>query len=190
MKVTVEKLIDGLRHIPDEQFTCDNVYQFLGDTPVDNDSLARFMFWSPSFYTRNLIYKDHRFEMMTICWEVGQISRIHDHAEQKCWMTVAAGRLQGQNYAVEAIDESRGFCKLTETDQFDLAECVAAKVELDEPIHQIRNLPEFGERAVSLHIYSRPFGQCRSFCADTDTFKTVDLAYTSIDGKLCDGIRL
>jgi Cysteine dioxygenase type I. len=188
--VKIENLIEGLREIPDEEFVCDNVYQFLSDNPVDIDSISPYFFWSSNFYTRNLIYKDERFEMMALCWERGQASRIHDHADQRCWMSVAAGRLRGQNFRVVEMDASRNYCKLVETDVFELSDCLAAKVELEEPIHQILNLPEFDERAVSLHIYSKPFDSCISYCRETDTFKQVNLCYTSIRGKLCDGIRL
>lgn len=181
----VEKLIDGLRSISDDEFTCDNVYRFLGDNPVEVDSITKYFHWSPDFYTRNLIYKDARFEMMAICWEKGQVSRIHNHSDQKCWMTVPVGRLKGQNFAVEDLDESRGHCRLRETDSFELSDCLAAKVELEEPIHQILNLAEYDERAVSLHIYSKPYNSCLSYCRDTHTFKEVQLCYTSIGGKLC-----
>ena len=188
--VEVLKLADGLRAIPDELFDCQYVYEYLADTPVDVDSIAKYCFWSNEFYTRNLICKDERFEMLAVCWEAGQQSRIHNHSEQRCWMTVPVGRLKGQNFAVDAIDESSGFCKLRETDSFELSDCLAAKVELEEPIHQILNLAEFNERAISIHIYSRPFDRCLSYCRDTDTFKEVRLSYTSIDGKLCDGVQL
>lgn len=188
--VSIEKLIDGLREIRDEEFKCDNVYQFLSDNPLDIDTVSPFFFWSKNFYTRNLIYKDSRFELMALCWDKGQISRVHNHADQMCWMTVVAGKLRGQNFSIEEIDEEKGFCKLRETDRFDLSDCLAAKVELEEPIHQILNLPEFDERAVSVHIYSKPFDSCLSYCRDTNTFKSVNLCYTSINGKLCDGITL
>lgn len=188
--VKVEQIIEELKAIPDAEFTCDDVYRFLADTPVEVDSIAKYFFWSPDCYTRNLIYRDDRFEMMAICWDKGQVSRIHNHSEQKCWMTVPVGRLRGQNFAVSEIDESKGFCKLVETDTFELSDCLAAKVELEEPIHQILNLSEFDERAVSLHIYSKPFDRCLSYCRDTDTFKEVPLFYTSIGGKLCNGITL
>lgn len=188
--ISVEKLIEGLRAIPDEEFICDNIYKFLSENPIDVDSISSYFFWSEKFYTRNLIYKDARFEMMTLCWERGQSSRVHNHADQRCWMTVPVGTLRGQNFRVLEIDEAKGFCKLEETEQFDLSDCLAAKVELEEPIHQILNLPEFNERAVSLHIYSKPFDKCISYCRDTDTYKEVSLCYTSIDGKLCDGINL
>lgn len=189
-KILVDKVIDGLRRISDDEFTCQNVCEYLGDNPIEVDSIIKYFHWSPSFYTRNLVYKDDRFEMMVICWEKGQVSRVHNHSEQKCWMTVPVGKLLGQNFAVTEIDESKGYCKLRETDTFELSDCLAAKVELEEPIHQVLNLAEYNERAVSVHIYSKPYDRCLSYCRDTDTFKEVPLFYQSIDGKLCDDIKL
>ena len=189
-RVSINQLVAGLKEISDESFVCDNVYDFLSRNPVEVDSIDKYLFWSPACYTRNLIYKDDRFEMMAICWDRGQASRVHNHSEQRCWMTVPIGRLKGQNFAVEEIDETSGYCKLRETNSFELADCLTAKVELEEPIHQVLNLDEFDERAVSIHIYSKPYDRCLSYCRDTDTFKEVQLFYTSIDGKLCEGVRL
>lgn len=188
--ISVEKLVQGLRAIPDSGFTCQGVYGFLHENPVAAGSVDPYLFWSPNFYTRNLIHKDERFEVMAICWEIGQASRIHDHWEQKCWMTVPIGRLRGQNFVATEFDVSRNYCKLIETENFELADCAAATVELEAPIHQILNPAEYGERAVSIHIYSKPYDRCNSYCRDTDTFKEVSLCYTSIDGKLCDGVSL
>ncbi|MDQ6785694.1 MAG: cysteine dioxygenase family protein [Acidobacteriota bacterium] len=188
--VKVEKLIEGLRQISCEDFTVNTIYEFLEKNPVDIDSINKYFHFSQQCYTRNLIYKDERFEVMTLCWESGQASRIHNHADQMCWMTVPSGKLRGQNFRVLEIDEEKSFCKLEETEQFDLSDCLATKVELEEPIHQILNLPEFQTRAVSLHIYSKPFDKCLSYCRETDRFAEVPLFYTSIGGKLCEGVKL
>ncbi len=188
--VKVENLIKGLCEISDADFTCDNVYQLLARNPIDVDTIAPYFFWSKNFYTRNLIYKDDRYELMALCWDKGQVSRIHNHANQMCWMTVPVGKLRGQNFRVLEIEEASGFCQLKETDQFDLSDCLAAKVELEEPVHQILNLPEFDQRAVSLHIYSKPFDKCLSYCRETDRFAEVSLHYTSINGKLGSNIKL
>ena len=188
--VKIENLIERLRQFADEDFTCDKVYKFLAENPVDVDSINKYLHWSEKFYTRNLIYKDERFELMALCWDKGQVSRIHNHADQMCWMTVPVGKLHGQNFRAVEIDESKGTCKLEATDCFDLSDCLTAKVELEEPIHQILNLPEFESRAVSLHIYSKPFDKCLSYCRETDRFSEVALSYTSIDGKLCNGVTL
>lgn len=188
--VKIEDLINGLKEIPDEKFTVNDVYEYLGANPVDVETLEPFFFWSDKFYTRNLIYKDARFEMMTLCWDKGQSSRVHNHADQMCWMMVPVGTLRGQNFREIESDESKNYCRLEKADRFDLSDCLTAKVELEEPIHQILNLPEFNERAVSLHIYSKPFDKCLSYCCETHSFKEVPLFYTSVDGVLCDGIKL
>jgi len=182
-KVQIDKIIDGLKVISDDEFTCDNIYGFLGENPIDVDSITKYFFWRSDFYTRNLIYKDDRFELMAVCWEKGQASVVHNHSDQKCWMTVPVGRLRGQNFAVKKIDESKNYCSLAETDSFELSDCLAAKVELEEPVHQILNLSEFDERAVSIHIYSKPFNRCLAYSRETDTYKEVELCYYSIGGK-------
>src|SRR5207247_9367573 len=182
--IPVNSLISGLKSISDDDFTCENVYRFLEANPIDVDSIKQYFFWRSDFYTRNLIYKDERFEMMAVCWESGQESVVHNHANQKCWMTVPVGKLLGQNFAVTDVNESKNYCKLAETDTFDLSNCLTAKVELEQPIHQILNLAEYGERAVSVHIYSKPFSRCLAYCRETDTYKEVELCYTSIGGKL------
>ena len=128
--------------------------------------------------------------MMAICWNKGQVSKIHNHADQICWMTDPIGKLRGQNFRLLEIDEAKSFCRLEETSQFNLSDCLTAKVELEEPIHQILNLPEFDQRAVSLHIYSIPFDNCLSYCRETNRFAEVPLFYTSIGGKLCNQIKL
>ncbi len=188
--IPVSQLIEGLQAIPDERFVCDTVYDYLGSNPVDVASIEKYFFWSQNFYTRNLIYKDARFEMMAICWERGQVSRVHNHDGQRCWMTVPVGRLRGQNFAVAEMDEASGYCRLRETSAFELSDCLAAKVELEEPIHQVLNLSEYGDRAVSIHIYSKPYDRCLSYCRETNSYKEVRLFYTSVDGKLCDGVEL
>ena len=188
--VTIDQLVSGLREFSDDEFVCEPVYEYLSAHQIDTKSLDKYIHWSPKFYTRNLIYKDERFEMMAICWDKGQVSRVHNHWDQRCWMMVPIGKLLGQNFAIEEIDESRGYCKLYETNNFELTECLAARVDLEAPIHQVLNLAEYDERAVSIHLYSKPYDRCLSYCRDTNTYKEVELFYTSIDGKLCDGIQL
>ena len=64
--VKVENLIEGLCAIPDAEFTCDNVYHFLAENPVDVNSITKYFHWSEKFYTRNLIFKNERFELSLI----------------------------------------------------------------------------------------------------------------------------
>jgi len=188
--VSIEDFVEGLKAVKDADFTTDNIHKYLSQNRVAVATLERYLFWSPNFYTRNLIYKDDRFEVMALCWEVGQVSRVHDHSDQKCWMSMVQGKLKGQNFQVVEADFENGICRLEETTHFTLSDAEAAKVELEEPIHQILNLEEFDSRAISLHVYSKPFESCLSFCRETNTVKEVNLRYTSVDGELCEGISL
>ena len=74
--VGIHQLVEGLKAIDDDDFTCDNVYSFLGENPVDVDSITKYFHWSNENYTRNLVYRDDRFEVMVICWEKGVASRV------------------------------------------------------------------------------------------------------------------
>ncbi len=53
-----------------------------------------------------------------------------------------------------------------------------------EPVHQVLNLAEFKQRAVSIHIYSKPFDSCEVYLRDQGTYSDVPLFYTSEYGKL------
>ncbi len=45
--VKLEKLVEGLRSVSDDDFTCGNINQYLIDNPVDIDSMAPYFVWSP-----------------------------------------------------------------------------------------------------------------------------------------------
>jgi hypothetical protein len=53
-----------------------------------------------------------------------------------------------------------------------------------EPVHQVLNLPEFNQRAVSIHVYSKPFDTCEVYTREKGTYGDVPLHYTSEYGRL------
>jgi hypothetical protein len=48
------------------------------------------------------------------------------------------------------------------------------------------NLAEFRQRAVSIHVYSKPFDMCEVYYRDKGTYADVPLFYTSEYGELKD----
>src|SRR6185295_16088545 len=101
---TVDRFVEGLKAIPEEAFTIPEVAHYLEVTPVDPASLAPYLRYQPTHYTRNLIYTCALFDLIAVCWEVGQASAIHNHQGQRCWMAVPVGRLAIQNYEVVRAD--------------------------------------------------------------------------------------
>ena len=97
---------------------------------------------------------------MSIGWESGQASRIHNHGGPASWMAVPIGRLVVQNYEVVAIDGKTGHCELREANRLLMDPAHPAHVEEERPIHAVLNLAEYGGRATSLHVYSKPYDRC------------------------------
>jgi len=182
--------VKQLAAIPAQDFTLKQVQGFVAAHAVRPETLEPYLFFSKGNYTRNLIFKNGLFEAMTICWEVGQASRIHNHRGQNCWMAVPIGRLRVQNFRVEARNATNGTCRLVPTDAFDMDPSHPAAVNPPEPVHQVLNLPEFAQRAVSIHVYSRPFESCEIYLLDKGTYFDVPLHYTSEYGKLCPDEKL
>jgi cysteine dioxygenase len=188
--VSIEQFVTGLCAIPEENFRAGVVYDYLKSHPVDEGSLAQYLFFSGNHYTRNLIFKNDLFELIAICWDIGQASQIHNHHNQSCWMAIPIGRLRVQNFRVLEQNAGAGYCRLEPTDAFDVHKYVPAEVDADEPVHQVLNLTESDQRSVSLHIYSRPFDRCLVYSLETSEYREIPLHYTSEYGKLCEGEKL
>lgn len=189
--VPVERFVSGLCSIPEKDFTVGIVFDYLKRHPVDEETLTPYLFFSKNHYTRNLIFKNELFEMVAVCWDVGQASQVHDHFDQNCWMTTPVGRLRIQNYRVLEQNTETRFCRVEPTDAFDLHRAEpAAEVDPAQPVHRVLNLQDFNRPAVSLHIYSRPFNKCVVYSTVKNEFREMELTYDSEYGKLCEGVRL
>ncbi len=182
--LTIDDWIEKLVAIPARDFTLERVQTFMAAHAVHPETLERYVFFSRGHYTRNLIFKNDLFEVMTICWDIGQASRIHNHRDQNCWMATPIGRLRVQNFRVEDRDSSEGTCRLVPTDVFEMDAVHPSAVNPFAPVHQVLNPTEFGERAVSIHVYSRPFDSCEVYSREKGTYFDVPLHYTSEYGQL------
>ena len=76
--VPIQTLVEELRRKPASAFDqTEPLRLFLQQTPVEADSLAPYLTWHRQHYTRNLIDRTPLYELMAICWEVGQASSVH-----------------------------------------------------------------------------------------------------------------
>jgi len=180
----IEDWVKGLASIPESDFSLQNVQDYVIRHTVRPQSLEKYCFFSKGNYTRNLIFRNDLFECMTLCWDVGQHSRIHNHRGQNCWMSAPIGRLRIQNYRVDDRDAGKGTCHIVPTELYDLDAAHPTYVNPMEPVHEVMNLAEFNERAVSIHIYSKPFDTCEVYYRDKDSYADVPLFFTSEYGKL------
>ena len=183
-RLPIDEWVKGLAAIRETEFTLEAVQDYILQRAVLPETLEKYLFFSKGNYTRNLIFKNDVFECMTICWEIGQFSRIHNHRDQNCWMSAPIGRLRVQNFRVDERDATCGTCHIVPTDIYDMDAAHPAYVNPLEPVHQVQNLVEFNQRAVSIHVYSKPFDTCEIYQREKGTYSDVPLHYTSEYGKL------
>src|SRR5580700_11563774 len=120
-QVSIQDFVSELRKFPEPAFDrTDQIVKFLESTLVTPDTLIPYLTWDRQHYTRNLIDKTPLYELMAICWEVGQGSSVHNHRDQNCWMAVPIGRLLVENYRVIEQDLDKGSSRLEPTDTVEM----------------------------------------------------------------------
>jgi len=180
----IQDFVSQLREFPAKSFDgTDEILRFLTNTPVDPESLSPYLTWDRQHYTRNLIDKTPLYELIAICWEVGQVSSVHNHRDQNCWMAVPMGRLLVENYRVILQDLQKGKCRLETAETVEMNPAHPCAVDPLEPVHRVYNSREFQQRAVSLHVYSRPFDSCIVYSPEQGTCGEIKLHYTTEFGK-------
>jgi cysteine dioxygenase len=183
-QVSIQDFVTELRTFPESAFTpTRDISGFLARTPVNPDTLGPYLTWDRQHYTRNLIDKTPLYELIAICWEVGQASSVHNHRDQNCWMAAPVGRLRVENYHVVAQNIEAGSCALETADTVEIDPSHPCAVDPLEPVHRVVNPREFNHRAVSLHVYSRPFDTCVVYSPEHGTCGEIKLHYTTEFGR-------
>jgi cysteine dioxygenase len=186
--VPIEKLVEGLRQLPESAFDgTETVRRFLQETPVSAESLTPYLTWDRQHYTRNLIDRTSLYELMAICWETGQASSVHNHRDQNCWMAVPIGRLHVENFHLVEQDLQGGRCRLEPLNIVEMNISQPCAVDPADPVHRVVNPREFNQRAVSLHVYSRPFDTCVVYSPEQGTCGEIKLHFNTEFGKTAGG---
>ncbi len=183
-QVSIQDFVSELRRFPESAFSLtQEILGFLKQTPVVPETLSPYLTWDRQHYTRNLIDKTALYELIAICWEVGQCSSVHNHRDQNCWMAAPIGRLLVGNYHLISQDIARGRCDLRPADTVEMNAAHPCAVNPADPVHRVYNPREFGERAVSLHVYSRPFDTCIVYSPEQGTCGEIELHYNTEYGR-------
>jgi cysteine dioxygenase type I len=189
--VPIGEFIDRLKELSEGVVTKQRMYDFLLSYEVRPDDLESYKLWMPDRHTRNKIFRNDILEAMLICWPAGAITPLHTHNGQLGWMTMLEGKLLVENYRkinrnrpeneqVVGMDCLAGATRI-EMKQLATELCVPGgplnTVDKKQTIHRIKNLPEWNERAVSLHVYSRPIDSCVVFDMENQRCFRRDLKY-------------
>jgi len=184
LRVPIDELVRALRVLPPSAFdSTEEVRSLLSKMPIEEASLLPYLTWNRQHYTRNLIDKTDLYELIAICWEVGQGSSVHNHRGQNCWMAAPVGTLLVENFHVEFEDIKTGRCRLLASNTVELTAANPCAVDPREPVHRVVNPREANRRAVTLHVYSRPFDTCVVYSPEQGTCGDIQLHYNTVFGK-------
>ncbi|MFN0122707.1 MAG: cysteine dioxygenase [Blastocatellia bacterium] len=193
--IGIDDFITRLRAYENATITRDGILDFCSGVQLSDSSLAPYVRFGTGHYTRNLIYRDDLFEVMTICWLPGQKTAVHTHNGQLCWMIAQRGNLALVDYKWLGCDHPElqnvvGLDCLAGSEHIRLEQLREVTASPGGPvltadklqtIHRISNLDE---PAVSVHIYSRPIDSCVAFDMQNQRCYRRKLAYFSLYGEI------
>lgn len=171
----IEDFVQLLRGFTQATLSSESVLDLCYDTEIALPSLSPYVHWHDAMYTRNLIYRDDLFEVMTVCWQKGQKTVLHTHNGQLGWMMVCRGVAEVTNFKWQGCNASEGQHK-------EGLDCLAGATEISlsrenietcgpggpvNSIDRVRTIHQVAavgaEPVISVHIYSRPIDSCASF---------------------------
>jgi cysteine dioxygenase len=189
--VSADQFVDGIRRLSEGIITKQKIYDYLVAYEIRPEDLDRYKQWLEDRHTRNKIFRNDMIEVMLICWPIGAVTPLHTHNGQLGWMTMIEGKLLVENY--KKID-----CNRPENQQVVGMDCLAGATRIEmqhlenemaipggplntvdktQTIHRIRNKAEWDERAVSMHVYSRPIDSCVVFDMEAQRCYRRELKY-------------
>lgn len=132
--------------------------------------------WSEEHYTRNCIDRTEKYELILLCWEPGQVTPIHCHAGEECWVYTLQGKLEEERYDID--DET---CQLKQTGHEKMRETQISYMNDNMGFHRLINNDQ--QRSMTLHLYMNPIDRCRVYDEDKGEFVETDLEYDTFKGK-------
>ena len=160
---SLTQLIKTLKATPSGQF--ESVAQHLSLAKTDVLPYATF---SSSSHTRNCLELNERFELILLCWEPGQMTGIHDHGGEECWVYF-------MDSLFEEIIYERSQSKLNQTQSKTATNESVSYMSDFLGVHSLKNAGN--RRGFSLHLYAKPIRSCNVLNTLSDTFEEKKMSY-------------
>lgn len=137
--------------------------------------------FSDEHYTRNLVAREARFELMVLCWGRDQASPIHNHEGQDCWMAVLDGEMEEARFE---MPDPRSPGPLRPKGALRFTSGQVAFIRDEMGLHLVRPWPESRGVGVTLHLYSLPYDDCNCYCPETGQVTRRKLGHYSVRGRI------
>lgn len=157
-KFAIDDFIAEIVQLPASQLQLAHLQDWVARLDLKDDLFRRHMSFCSQGYQRKLLCRTSRFEMLILCWQPGQSSTVHDHADSLNVTRVYRGVLTSRKFGSSVSLTGR-----------ELLTPQAEHLQKDEltavdsySIHQLANTSD--ENLVTLHVYARPLQDIRVYC--------------------------
>ncbi|CAL1529619.1 unnamed protein product [Lymnaea stagnalis] len=145
----------------------------------------RFAKFDQFRYTRNLVDAGNgKFNLMILCWNEGQGSSIHSHANSHCFLKVLEGSVKEELYEWPSPgspdNNMAGVMKKWTEHDYEKDQCTYINDSIG--LHRVENRSHVN-KAVTLHLYSPPFDECQCFDERTGKATTSKVTFWSKFGR-------
>ena len=142
--------INGLIHIFNKNFYMleTRMEQLSYILQHDIVNYKKYIKFSKKGYKRNVVYRNHLFEISVLCWQPGQQSTKHTHPTNGCLMKVLEGSLVEERYILDKVQKNV-YKENRERHNGDVTFIRGGQE------HSIKNNSKT-KNLVTLHIYSPP----------------------------------
>ena len=164
---TIEELSNTAQHLrlPD-------LRKLIVNFTPDPAEIQPYVQFTDNRYSRNLVHKTSRFEVLVLCWRAGQRSPIHDHGDSLCTVYTVAGTLSADNYR----KTEGGHLRADYSEDFKPGSVLSIQTS---EIHQVSNL-QGNDDLISLHFYLAPLENNYVYSVMQPTFEANRLGYTRV----------
>lgn len=114
--------------------------------------------------------------MILLCWEKGQITPIHDHGGEECWVKVIQGEFRE---VISKMDKGGELNVVKST--ISKSDDISYMIDF-MGFHSLENMSN--KRSMSLHLYAKPIRNCNLFDEKTGKFVNKDLVYDTVSSFL------
>ncbi|CAL1530022.1 unnamed protein product [Lymnaea stagnalis] len=131
-------------------------------------------------YTRNHVFeKDGKFNVLILCWQPKQGSKIHGHQGSDCFLKVLQGEFKEEQFF---MPEGEGCpLQLKQEKIYTLNE--VNNMTDEKGLHRVTNNHD-SILAVSLHVYVPPFAECRWYEEHNGKENIAQMSYYSYRGEI------
>ena len=167
--ITLQSLDDLISALSEGERTTFN--DIIRSMQIPSSAFNKYCSWSDDLYTRNCIVNTEKFELILLCWEPGQITPIHDHGGEECWVKVIQGEFRERIYKVDPVGK------------LDIIDSVTSSVGAVTYMidfmgyHSLEN--RSNTRSMTLHLYAKPIRTCNAFDADLGKFMPKSMGYNT-----------